>query len=47
VLTRGSLRAADQAARFERSREPILAACMDSGPFIYAVHADRIVRIFP
>ena len=47
VLTRGSLRAAEQAARFDRSREPILAACMDRGPFIYAVHADGIVRVFP
>jgi hypothetical protein len=47
VLTQGSLRAAEQAARFERSREAILAACRDRGPLVCSVHADRIVRIFP
>lgn len=47
VLTRGGLRAADQAARFERNRETIELACADPGPAVYAVHADRIVRIYP
>lgn len=47
VLTRGSLRAAEQAARFDINREAILAACEDRGPFVYAVHADRIVKVFP
>lgn len=46
VLTRGSLRAAEQTARFEASRGAIVAASMEAGPFVYAVHADRIVRIF-
>lgn len=47
VLTGGSLRAIEQAARFQRSRLRIEAACAAPGPFVYAVHADRIVRIFP
>jgi hypothetical protein len=47
VLTAGSLSAAEQAARFDRSRQRIEQACVDAGPFVYAVHADRIVRIFP
>ena len=47
VLTKGSLRAVEQAARFESSRDAIMAACAGTGPFVYAVHADRIVRIFP
>jgi len=47
VLMRGGLRAVDQAARFGRSREAIELACAEPGPFVYAVHADRIVRIFP
>lgn len=47
VLARGSLRAAEQVDRFDRHREAIVVACGDSGPFIYAVHAERIVRIFP
>jgi hypothetical protein len=47
VLTRGSLRAGEQVHRFEMSRSRIVAACVDPGPFMYAVHADRIVRIFP
>ncbi len=47
VLTRGSLRAAEQAGRFETNRKQIVAACIDAGPFVYAVHVDRIVRVFP
>lgn len=47
VLTAGNLRAADQAARFDRNRLRIEEACTEAGPFVYAVHADRIVRIFP
>ncbi|MGI8921267.1 MAG: hypothetical protein ACR2HD_06275 [Solirubrobacteraceae bacterium] len=47
VLTAGSLRAAEQAARFEHSRDRIEEACAARGPFVYAVHAQRIVRIFP
>jgi len=47
VLTRGGLRAAEQSARFERNRAAIEAACHDPGPFVYVVHSDRIVRVFP
>jgi len=47
VLTGGSLTAAEQAARFDRSRTRIEEACAAAGPFVYAVHAERIVRIFP
>jgi len=47
VLTAGSLRAAAQAARFDRSRQRIEEACAAPGPLVYAVYADRIVRIFP
>jgi len=47
VLTGGSLTAAEQAARFDRSRPRIEQACAAAGPFIYAVHAGRVVRIFP
>jgi hypothetical protein len=47
VLTRGGLRAVDQAARFERNREAIEIACADPGAAVYAVHADRIIRVFP
>ena len=47
VLVRGGLRAAEQVARFDRSREAIEAACAEKGPFVYAVHADRIVCLYP
>jgi hypothetical protein len=47
VVTGGSLRAVEQAARFDRSRQRIEEACAAAGPFVYAVQADRIVRIFP
>ncbi len=47
VLTAGSLRAREQATRFDRSRQRIEEACDEAGPLIYAVHVARIVRIFP
>lgn len=47
ALTSGNLTAAEQAQRFIRNGPRIDAACEQSGPFLYAVHADRIVRIFP
>jgi uncharacterized protein with PIN domain len=47
VLTAGSLRADEQAARFDRSRQRIDEACAVAGPFVYAVHAERIIRTFP
>ncbi len=47
VLTSGNLTAADQAQRFIRNAARIDESCGDRGPFVYAVHAQRIVRIFP
>jgi hypothetical protein len=47
ILTSGSLRAAEQTGRFERSRAQIETACWNPGPFVFAVQADRIVRVFP
>ncbi len=47
ALTSGNLTAADQAQRFLRNEARIEAACEQPGPFVYAVHAEWIVRIFP
>lgn len=47
VLMRGGLRAVDQAARFDRHRDAIEFACAEPAPAVYAVHVDRIVRVFP
>ena len=47
VLVGGSLQAAEQVRRFERNRDRIAAACSEPGPFVYLVHAERIVRGFP
>jgi hypothetical protein len=44
-LAGGNLPAADMAARFLVNLDAITAACQDPGPFIYAVHATRIVRL--
>ena len=47
ILTAGSLSGAEQASRFDRSRARIEEACLDTGPLIYKVHANRIGRVFP
>jgi len=47
VLARADLLTAEQAARFNRNIDRIVDACLDRGPFVYAVHADEIVRLFP
>ena len=47
VLTAGSLRAAEQAARFDARRQRIESACASDGPFVFAVQAERIVGVFP
>jgi hypothetical protein len=47
ALTSGNLTAADQAERFVRNGPRIVLACTEPGPFLYAVHATQIVRIFP
>jgi len=44
-LASGNLQAEDMAARFLVNLDAITAACQDPGPFIYAVHATRIVRL--
>lgn len=44
ALPRGGLTAREQASRFVRNLDRIVAACERPGPFIYAVHADRIER---
>lgn len=47
VLTSGNLTAGQQAQRFVHNAARIAAACEASGPFVYAVHPKRIVRIYP
>jgi hypothetical protein len=47
VLTSGSLRADEQAVRFERNRVRIEEACFAASPALFAVQANRIVKIFP
>jgi hypothetical protein len=47
VLTRGGLTADEQAARFLANGEAIDAAWDEPAPFVYAVHARRIERLFP
>ncbi len=47
LLTSGSLLAAEQAARFDRSRESIEEKCAADGPVIYAAQVSRIVRVLP
>lgn len=44
-LTRQDLTGPDMAARFIANLEAITRACADPGPFIYAVHKDRIERL--
>ena len=47
VLARSDLRADVQADRFDRNVNRTVAACLDPGPCVYAVHATEIVRLFP
>lgn len=47
VVTRGDLTSAAYADRFLVNQHGIFAACETPGPFIYAVHADRIERLHP
>jgi hypothetical protein len=44
-LVRANLSAVDMAERFITNLDAIAAACTEAGPFVYAVHADRIVRL--
>lgn len=47
ALTSASLTGAEQAQRLIFNAGRIETACADAGPFVYAVHATRIVRVFP
>ena len=44
-LTRQDLRAAEMASRFLINLTAITRACAEPGPFVYAVHANRIERL--
>ncbi|MGH8929461.1 MAG: hypothetical protein ACRDZO_02180 [Egibacteraceae bacterium] len=44
-LTRQDLTAADMTRRFLDNLPAITAACSQPGPFLYAVHTNRIVRL--
>lgn len=47
VLAGGNLTAAEQASRFVRNINRILQACRNDGPFVFAVRARRIERLWP
>ena len=44
-LSRQNLSANEMAARFIESLEAIERACAEDGPFIYAVHSNRLERL--
>jgi hypothetical protein len=44
-LSSQSLSASDMAARFLDNLDSITRACAEAGPYIYAVHANRIERL--
>lgn len=44
-LTSGQLRGAEQVARFVNNLDRILRQAAEPGPWIFAVHADRLERI--
>jgi hypothetical protein len=45
VITRGDLTSADYAERFITNQQTIFALCATPGPFICAVHRDRLERL--
>lgn len=45
VLTSGNFRAPEMAQRFIDNAGRMAAACAEPGPFLYAVHANRITRL--
>lgn len=47
VLTSGNLTAAQQIARYLANETRISEACENDGPFVFAVHASRIEKIYP
>lgn len=44
-LSGGNLPADEMARRYVASLEAITTACLQPGPFLYAVHVDRINRL--
>jgi len=44
-LARGDLTSAEAAGRYLRNLQRILIACTHDGPYVYAVHSDKIVRL--
>ena len=47
VITRGNLTSTEMADRFQASKRAIYQAVNGSGPYIYAVHSDRLELIYP
>ena len=47
VITRGDLTSAQTAQRFLATKKAIYEAVAMAGPYIYAVHADRLDRLYP
>ncbi|GGP03536.1 hypothetical protein LDL08_10835 [Nonomuraea glycinis] len=47
VITRGDLTSTAYAARFISNQQAIFAAADTPGPFIRAVHTDRLERVYP
>jgi hypothetical protein len=47
ALSSGNLRVEEQAERLLRHGDRIAAVCSEPGPFVYAIHAERMVRVFP
>ena len=47
VITRGDLTSAMMADRFQASKRAIYEAVNEPGPFIYAVHSDRLELLYP
>jgi hypothetical protein len=47
VITKGDLTSAQTAQRFLATKKAIYEAVAVTGPYIYAVHADRLDRLYP
>lgn len=47
VVTRGGLTSIESAGRFIGNEQAIFRAAVATGPFIYAVHVDRIEPLYP
>jgi PIN like domain len=47
VITRGDLTSAQYAERLVHNQQAIFEAAVTTGPFIYAVHVDRLEPLYP